>query len=90
MEGTISVAIALVVALGAQRMPVTSLLSIVFGYGTLVALTVGYGGDTTLAAGSGGLCGLVLAYALLGHHKRRGAAEWEDVEDANGAPEQSR
>ena len=87
--GTISVAVAFLVAWGGQRMPYTSLLSIVFGYTTLVALSIAYDGDTILALGYGGLAGLVLAHALLGHRRRRHETEWEDLEEAGGATERS-
>jgi glycerol-3-phosphate acyltransferase PlsY len=90
--GTISVAVAIVVMLGGQRMPYTSLMCIVMGYMTLVALSMAYDYDTVLALGNGGLAGLVLAHALIGHRRRRNAATWdemEDLEEANGAPERS-
>jgi glycerol-3-phosphate acyltransferase PlsY len=90
--GIISVAVAMVLALGAQRLPYTSLLGTVMGYATLVALTLAYDGDTAVALGIVGVAGLVLAHALLGHRRRR-SSEWDDVEDigdTNGAPERSR
>jgi len=90
--GTISVAVGMVVTLGGQRMPYTSLMGLVMGYTTLVALNVTYGHDTALALGNGGLAGLVLANALLGHRRRRNVEAWdemEDLEEANGAPERS-
>ena len=87
--GTISVAVAILIAFGGQRMPYSSLLSIVFGYATLVALSLAYDADTVLALGVSGLAGLVLAYALLGHRRRRLVSEWEDPGDAEGATEQS-
>lgn len=87
--GFISLAVASLVALGGQKMPYTSLLSIVFGYGTLAGLTVYYNGDTTLVFGMGGLSGLVLAHAIFGHRRRRHAPEWDEIGDSNGATEQS-
>ncbi len=87
--GTISVAVGMVVTLGGQKMPYTSLLGIVMGYTTLVILSMAYGYDTVLALGNGGVAGLVLAYALLGHRRRRNAAAWDESEEANGAPESS-
>ena len=106
--GVISIAVALVVALSAQRLPFSSLLSIVFGYSTLVGLSLAYGGYSALdrlsvrydhgdmgaVLGLGGIAGLVLAHALLGHHKRRQEAargdaldvpEWDEVGDTEGA-----
>ena len=87
--GIISACVAFAVSYGAQRLPYTSLLSIVFGYLTLATLSVAYGEDTAQVVGAGGLTGLVLAHALLGHRRRRNAAAWEDVEDAEGTAEDS-
>ena len=90
LHGFISVALASIVALGGQKLPYTSLLNVVFGYAVLTALTVYYHGDTTLVFGMGGLCGLVLAHALLGHRRRRQTDEdWDEVADSTGATEQS-
>ena len=107
--GMISIAVALLVALSAQRLPFSSLLSIVFGYSTLVGLSLAYGGNSALdrlsvrydgdiaaVLGLGGIAGLVLAHALLGHHRRRqevargeeiDVPEWDEVGDAEGAAE---
>ncbi len=91
VHGFISLAVASVVALGGQKLPYTSLLNVVFGYAALTALTVYYDGDTMLVFGMGGLCGLVLAHALVGHRRRRqvGEEEWDEVTDSSGATEQS-
>ena len=99
--GSVSpIAVALLVALSAQRLPFSSLLSIVFGYSTLVALSLAYDGDIVPVLGLGGrsLGGsagtLVLAHALLGHHRRRqddaqgegiDAPEWDEVGDTERA-----
>ena len=92
--GSVSIAVALLVALSAQRLPFSSLLSIVFGYSTLVALSLAYDGDIVPVLGLGGLAGLVLAHALLGHHRRRqddaqgegiDAPEWDEVGDTERA-----
>lgn len=91
--GVISIAVALVIALGGQLLPYSSLLSVVFGYGTLVTLVLGYdryNGDEALALGMGGVSGFVLAHALLGHRRRNSPAEpeeWEDLEADNAAGE---
>ena len=81
--GVVSVAVAMVVALGGQKLPYSSLLSIVFGYATLVTLNVANDGNTVVvtgvrdmgdpvtAMGIGGLAALVLAHALRGHKRRR-------------------
>ena len=92
--GTISIAVALLVALSAQRLPFSSLLSIVFGYSTLVGLSLAYGdygaldrlsvrydGDLVAVLGLGGIAGLVLAHALLGHRRRnQETAQGEDLD----------
>ena len=87
--GVIIVMVAMLIALGGQRMPYSSLLSIVISYGSLVVLVVAIDGDTRLALGFGGLAGLVLAYAIDGHRRRRLVPEWDDLEDAGGATEKS-
>ena len=91
IHGFISVALASIVALGGQKLPYSSLLNVVFGYAVLAALTVYYNpDDTALVFGMGGLCGLVLAHALLGHRRRRLTDEdWDEVADSTGATEQS-
>jgi len=84
--GVIGVLVALVVALGGQKLPYTSLLSVVFGYGTVAALVLSTNGELPLALGLGGLSALVLARASLGHHRRRdNGLEWDDLEDVDGA-----
>ena len=78
--GTISVLVATVVALGAQRLPYSSLLSLVLGYAILAWLIIIYGGNWILAAGIGGLCGLVLANASNGHRLRNRYAGLHPIE----------
>ena len=90
--GVISVAVAMVVALGAQRLPFTSLMGTVMGYATLVTLTMAYDGDTAIALANVGVAGPVLAHAMLGHRRRRSTG-WEDlaeIEDTTGDAERSR
>ena len=87
--GVIIVMVAMLIALGGQRMPYSSLMSIVISYGSLVVLVVAVDGDTRLALGFGGLAGLVLAYAIDGHRRRRRIPEWDELEDAGGATEKS-
>ncbi len=97
--GVISIAVAMVVSLGGQRLPYTSLLGIVFGYATLVVLNVARDGqsvvvmgvvdegDPATALGLGGVSALVLAHAINGHRRRRGSVEAEDIDEVQGAPD---
>ena len=90
--GLIGVAVALVVALGGQVLPYSSLFSIVFGYGTLASLTIAFEGDRALVLGLGGIAGLVLAHALLGHRRRNSAVgeeEWGEMAEPDNAAERS-
>lgn len=79
--GAISIAVALLVTFGGQKIPYPSLLGTVFGYTTLVALSIYYDVNMPLAVGIGGLTGLVLARALLGHKRRRQVSDWDEVEE---------
>ncbi|MCH8108801.1 MAG: glycerol-3-phosphate acyltransferase [Chloroflexi bacterium] len=87
--GLASVAVAFIVSLGGQKMPYTSLLSIVFGYMALVMLSIAYNGNIPLTMGVGGLCALVLARAIKGHIERRSETDWDDLTDTDTAAEQS-
>jgi len=87
--GMISVGVAMVVALGGQRMPYSSLLGIVTGYGTLVALSLTYDQGPVLAVGVGGLASLVLAYAINGHRRRRHSEDWDALGESDGFAERS-
>ena len=79
--GVISILVALLITLGGQKMPYTSLLGTVFGYATLVALSIYYDVNIPLTLGVGGLTGLVLARALLGHKRRRQVRHWDEPEE---------
>ena len=81
--GIVALAVAVLVALGGQRMPYSSLLSVAFGYASLVGLSLYHDEQTTLALGFGGVSALVLAYALNGHRRRRHTQEWE-IEPESG------
>lgn len=87
--GIISVAVGLIVALGGQRMPYSSLLSVVFCYATLVSLSLASHENSVIAVGVGGVAGLVLAHAILGHRRRRNMDIWEEVGDSETSAEQS-
>lgn len=77
--GFISLVIAAIVSLGAQKMPYSSLLSIVFGYGALVILTTRFG-QPGIILGIGGLAALVLARAMLhGQMRRHREDDWSRV-----------
>ena len=89
MAGVITLMVAMLIALGGQRMPYSSLMSIVFGYMTLVVLNVTYGGDTVLTLGVGGVTGLVLAHAILGHRRRQQTPEWDNLEETESTTERS-
>ena len=81
--GVIGVLVGVLVALGAQRLPYTSLLSVVLGYATVAALVANSNGDLGMALGLGGLSALVLARAALGHLRRRDVGvDWNDLDDA--------
>jgi glycerol-3-phosphate acyltransferase PlsY len=91
--GVIAVAVAMVVSLGGQKLPYTSLLGIVFGYGTLALLNVAFDGrsvdfmgivdegNTVTALGIGGVSALVLAHAINGHRRRRSTVEAESLDE---------
>lgn len=86
--GLISVLVAMVVSLGAQRLPYSSLLCLVLGYAILAWLIIIYGGNWILAVGIGGLCGLVLANASNGHRLRNRYADQHAIEaDVSGFPD---
>ena len=86
--GVAAVAVAMLVALGGQWMPYTSLLSIALGYAAMTAFSFAYYGEPTITIGLGALALLVLARASLGHRRRRATMSWGDeVDGGAGAPE---
>ncbi len=96
VTGIVAVFVAMLVALGGQRMPYPSLLGIVFGYGTLAVLNLtpeldlAQDGDMALTVGIGGFAGLVLARAIRGHIRRRDSGDMEALDDSAGTSEDSR
>ncbi len=92
LQGFMSVAVAVAIALVAQRLPFSSLLNIVFGYLTLAIINYNYLvplGHPELTLGVGGLCAMVLAYAIRGHVERRRVNDWEESGDASAANNQA-
>jgi glycerol-3-phosphate acyltransferase PlsY len=92
--GPVSVAVGMLVQLGGQRMPYSSLMGLVFSFAMLVALGLAYDKDIALVLGSGGLAAVVMAYALDGHRRRRNSSEWDpageewdDLQQTGGAGE---
>ena len=100
----ISIGVSSLVSFGAQKLPYSSLLSIVFGYVVFAALNFVYGGNPVVVIGVGGLAVLVLGHALLGHYRRRSGlsdwdsseerwdiveAEWGEIDDGGGTSDRS-
>jgi len=69
--GVVSCMVAMLIALGGQKLPYPSLLSVVVFFATLVVLVTTLDADTRLALEFGGLSALVLAHAINGHRRRR-------------------
>ncbi len=85
MGGVVGVAIGGIVSLGGQRIPYTSLLSVVFGYSAVAMLSLIRQEQLALTLGVGGLAAMVLAHAISGHMKRRHGDEWEELGDTGAA-----
>jgi glycerol-3-phosphate acyltransferase PlsY len=85
MGGVVGVAIGGIVSLGGQRIPYTSLLSVVFGYSAVAMLSLLRQEQLALTLGVGGLAAMVLAHAISGHMKRRQGDEWEELGDTGAA-----
>lgn len=86
--GVVSIAVATLVSLGGHKMHYTSLLNIVFGYATLVALNVRYIQDHLLTGAAGGLAAMVLLHAAQGHMRRRQAVALDSASTPPGGSEQ--
>ena len=87
--GPISVMVAILVSLGGQRLPYTSLLSVAFGYLALVLLNITNDGDLGLTFGAGALSAFVLAHASLGHRRRR-RTDWQEAGQPEAPSEEPR
>ena len=86
--GVVAVSIGMLVALGGQKMPYSSLMSIVCGYIVLALFSLAdYGEMINVLLGFGGLAAVVLAHAALGHRRRRRGAEWTDMGEASSIVE---
>jgi glycerol-3-phosphate acyltransferase PlsY len=79
--GVIAVAIAMLVISGGQKMPYSSLIGLVFGYGVLVMGTIAYEMPVLPVVGIAGLTGMVLMRASIGHFHRHHQGEALDPYD---------
>jgi glycerol-3-phosphate acyltransferase PlsY len=79
--GFVSILIGMLIQLGGQKLPYSSLLGVVAAYGALAASVIVNEGDRTLVIGIGGLAGLVLSWALRGHRRRKHEPDWEQIEE---------
>ncbi len=87
LTGLAAVAVSMIISLGGQKMPYSSLLNVVFGYSTLMVLNLTNYGDMVMTLGIGILSAMVLAYATFGHFRRRRRGGWDEFEDTEGATE---
>ncbi len=85
--GFVGVACAGIVALGGQKMPYTSLLSIISGYVAIALLNMMNYGDLRSVFAMGTLAFIVFGHAVLGHARRRRASIPGDVATAEGPAE---
>ncbi len=89
--GVIAVMVAMLVFSGGQKMPYSSLVGLVIGYGVMVMGAIAYEVPIIPVVGFAGLTAMVLVRASLGHAHRRHALAWDDddddmVEDVNIRP----
>jgi acyl-phosphate glycerol 3-phosphate acyltransferase len=89
--GVIAVMVAMLVFSGGQKMPYSSLVGLVIGYGVMVMGTMAYGVSIIPVGGFAGLTAMVLVRASVGHANRRHSLAWDDddddmVEDVNIRP----
>ncbi len=82
LYGFLGVVFAGLVALGGQRMPYTSLFSVISGYAVIVALSVLNDSDVRLPFAYGALATIVFAHAILGHALRRRTSPASDLTSA--------
>jgi len=85
--GVVAVAIAMLVISGGQKLPYSSLIGLVFGYGVLVMGTIAYEMPVMPVVGIAGLTAMVLVRASIGHLHRRHAHAWDDDDKEVLGPE---
>ena len=78
--GVVAVMVAMLVFSGGQRMPYSSLIGLVVGYGVLVMGTITNDVAFMPLVGIAGLTAMVLMRASIGHLHRRHAQAWDDDE----------
>ena len=87
--GFAAVAVSMIISLGGQKMPYSSLLTVIFGYSTLMVLNLTYYGDMdmvmVMTKGIGILSAMVLGYATLGHFRRRRRDGWDELDEPEGS-----
>lgn len=86
--GVAAVVVAMLTSLGGQKLPFSSLFSIVMGFITLAVLNFAFEVEPAITLGAGSLCAMVLAYAMYGHRKRNRVENWpvtdpETITDPN-------
>ena len=82
LYGSIGVVFAGAVALGGQRMPYTSLFSVISGYAVILALSMINDSDIRMPFAYGALATIVFAHAILGHALRRRSIMAADLANA--------
>lgn len=81
LTGLAALTVSMIISLGGQKMPYSSLLNVIFGYSTLMVLNRTTDDDMVMTLGIGFLSAMVLAYATLGHFRRRRRGDWDEFDD---------
>lgn len=84
LTGLAALTVSMIISLGGQKMPYSSLLNVIFGYSTLMVLNRTTDDDMVMTLGIGFLSAMVLAYATLGHFRRRRRGDWDEFDDDEG------
>ena len=84
--GFVAAVIAVVVTLGGQKLPYTSLLGSAVGVAVLIWLVRSFGSalELPLALGVGVIAALVLLHAAIGHHRRNIKEDSGNIDDLDG------